>query len=256
MSNASESWTFSCPDLSTKLLHAQNGRARSFTVFRIPLLLLAIICICLFAQYPILAAADSNVFTRPQVLVLVLGGFGPSEQCSISYDSVVALPKAQSDLDTIAAAGKWQVRDAKGVTKSSGGPKPVPTTSISFSAKGLINYADGTLPLEPFLSGLKRFKYIEIDYITPSGFAFHGLKDFENDFVKIQMSQNESSYRYRVIVKDANFTKLDLPLREAEPKTEESGGSGARRVVIAIGLAVVAAVAAYVLVMAISKRRQ
>ena len=215
-------------------------------------------CVCLLALAgPAAIAVDDNTFIRPQVLVLVLGGFGPSEQCSISYDSVVALPKAQSDLDAIAAAGKWQVRDAKGVTKSSGRPKPVPTTSISFAAKGLIGYADGTLPLEPYLHGLKRFRFIEVDYIAPSGFVFQGLKDFENNFVKIQMSQNGNSYRYRIVVKDAGFTKLDLPLHESEkPKTEESHATDARRILIAVGLAVIAALVAYLVVMYISKRRQ
>jgi len=225
---------------------------------RIALGMFVFVCICtLMLAGPVARAeGDINAFTRPQVLVLVLGGFGPSEQCSISYDSVVALPKAQSDLDTIAAAGKWQVRDAKGVTKSSGGPKPAPTTSISFSAKGLIGYADGTLPLAPYLDGLKRFRFVEVDYIAPSGFAFHGLKDFENRFVKIQMSQNGNSYRYRIVVKDAGFTKLDLPLRESEkPKTEEPQGPDGRRLVMAIGLAVLAALVAYLVVMYISKRR-
>lgn len=227
------------------------------TTLKLASFVLVALCLCLVFTCPARCAdQDSTKFTRPQVLVLVLGGFGPSDQCSINYDSVVALPKAQSDLDTIGAAGKWQVSNAKGETKASGGPKSAATTSISFTAKGLIGYSDGTLPLEPYIIGLKRHKYIEVDYIAPSSFVFHGLEDFENDFVKIQLVQSGNSYRYRIVVKDPGFSKLDLPRRESEqPKTEESRGTGARRLMMAIGTAVLASLVAYLVVMYMSKRR-
>ena len=259
MSDVSGSWTFSCPNPSSDHTHAVSRVAALRQPSRIISTVIAFVCACLLmATGPAIGAeGDGNAFTRPEVLVLVLGGFGPAEQCSISYGSVVALPTAQADLDAIATAGKWQVSDAKGVTKSSGGPNAVQTTSISFSAKGLIGYADGTLPLEPYLHGLKRFKLIEVDYIAPSSFAFRGLEDFENRFVKVQMSQNGNSYRYRIVVKDATFTTLDLPMRESEtPEPKESRAPDARRVVAAIGLAVFAALVAYLAMMYISKRKQ
>ncbi len=222
----------------------------------VPLYVLLLACLFALGCSTADAAKDAQKFTRPQVLVLVMGGFGSSQMCSINYDRVVELEKAQSDLDAIAAAGNWEVRDARGETKASGGPRPTPTTSISFAAKGLIDQANGTLPLEPFLVGLKRFKYIEVDYITPSQFVFQGLKDFENEFVKIDLRQSGNSYRYRVVVKDGDFEKLNLPSRELEkPKAEQPQPSGGRRIALAIGLAVVAALVVYIVMAYMAKRR-
>lgn len=248
--------TFSCPD-STDRNHALAPSDRPATGSRSGLTLLTVLLVCLLLCLSQSVHAQTNdTFTRPQVLVLVMGGFGSSDQCSINYDSVVSLPKAQSDLDTIAAVGNWQVKDAKGETRSSGGPKPVPTTSISFAAKGLIGYADGTLPLEPYLLGLKRFKFIEVDFITPSGFTFQGLEDFENRFVKIQLSKSGTAYRYRIVVKNGDFTKLDLPLRQPQKRdVEERQSSGTGRVMLAVGLAVAAALVVYLVMLFVSKRR-
>jgi hypothetical protein len=207
---------------------------------------------------PAVAASDDTPkFTRPKVLVLVLGGFGANDQVSINYTGVVALPTAQADLDTIASIGKWRPVNAKGETKSSGGPKPVLTTSINFQAKGIIGNSSGTLPLEPFVTALKRFKFIEVDYIVPNGFSFRGLEDFENEFVKIQLSPTGNSYRYRVVVKNTGFTKLDLPLLQpTKPKPAPQRGMplGAR-VALGVGLGLLGGAAVYFLTTLIVKRR-
>lgn len=258
MSDVSASWTFSCPDPTYDCAYVLTRGSTRVIVSSIALLLLSFIFLSSLFLFvtPACAANESDSF-RPEVLVLVLGGFGSAEQCSISYSSVVELPKAQTDLDTIAAAGAWQVRDAKGITKSSGGPKPVATTSTTFAAQGLIDYANGTFPLEPFLIGLKRFKFIELDYIAPTGFVFRGLEEFENNFVKIQLRQSGNSYRYRVVVKDAGFDKLDLPLRQPErARAEEAGISGGMRIAIAVLIALLAAVLVYLTMSFVSRRRR
>ncbi len=250
MSHLPEFWSFRLPNF---LFQARVPR-RTLCRVVFPLLLASLLlipCNCRGVQ----ARKDAEPF-KPQVLVLVLGGLGPSDMCSINYDGVVALPRAQSDLDAMAAAGKWQVRDAKGETKSSGGPKPVPTTSISFMSKGLIDYANGTLPLEPYLIGLRRFKHVEVGFIAPAGFAFRGLKDFENDLVKIELRQSGNSYKYRVTIKDHKFETLDLPLREpAKRKDMESTGSGGSHIVLALVIAVLAAVVVYLVMTYLAKRR-
>ena len=220
------------------------------------LLLLAAIPVLLLICSSTLSADNSDRFTRPDALVLVLGGFGPKDQCSINYTTVVALPMAQADLDAIAVMGKWKVSNANGETKSSGGPNPMPTTSISFQAKGIIGYANGTLALEPFVTALKRFRFIEIDYLVPAGFAFHGLEEFENGFVKLQLARTSNSYRYRVVVKNVGFAKLDLPLvQPAKPKPAPRGMPLGGRVALAVGLALVGAAAVYFVTAYILKRR-
>lgn len=203
------------------------------------------------------AADAAPKFVRPDVLVLVMGGFGPSDQVSINYTGVVALGKAQADLDATATVGKWQASNARGETKSSGGPNPTPTTSITYQAKGIIGYGNGTLPLEPFIAALKRFKFIEVVYIVPAGFTFNGLKDFENEFVKIQLSPTGTSYRYRVVVKNAGFAKLDLPLtppKETKP-VEKRGMPLGARVALGIGLGLLGAAAVYFVTAYLFRRR-
>jgi len=218
------------------------------------LLLLAAVAILLLVH--VVLAADAG-FGQPDVLILVMGGMGPYDQCAINYNSVVDLKTAQTDLDTVAKLGDWRPSNEKGETKSSGGPKPIPTTSITWQAQGIIGYSNGTLPLEPFVTAFKRFKYIEVDYIVPSSFRFRGLKDFNNRFVNVQLSQPGNSYRYRVVVKDDSFTKLDLPLvQPAEAvAAEKPGMSAGTRAGLALGIGVLAAVLVFFGVSYLSKRR-
>ena len=202
-------------------------------------------------------AADEAKFTHPDVLVLVMGGMGSNDLVSISYNSVVELPKTQADLDAAAAVGAWQVKDAKGETKSSGGPKPVLTTSISFAARGIIGYGDGSLRIEPFVTALKRFRNIQIIYLVPQTFQFRGLKDFENRYVSVKLIPKTSSYEYRIVVKDAGFEKLSLPLvQPVKPRAEEPKGMPlGTRVAVAVLLALLGAVAVYLLTTYLSRRR-
>ena len=195
---------------------------------------------------------------QPRILVLVMGGISDYDHVSINYTEVMPLNKAQADLDSIAAMGKWDAVNAKGETKSSGGPDPVDTTSISFQAKGIIGYENGTLPIEPFITALKRFKFIEIDYIVPQGFDFKGLQDYENDYVKISMSaMGESAPRYRVEIKNADFTGLGLPLLQpAQPvETQQNGYPLWQRMLMGIIFGLVGAAAVYVITSMIVKRK-
>lgn len=226
---------------------------------RAPLKLLfpaVILLLALFLSSSVYAA-DEAKFTRPDVLVLVLGGLGANDLVSINYATVVPLPKAQADLDAIASMGGWQVKDAKGETKASGGPNPVNSTSISFAAKGLIGYTDGTFSIEPFVIGLKRFQFIEIDYLVPSGFQFRGLKDFDNRYVNIQMRPARNSYRYRIVVKDTGFEKLGLPLVQPnETKaTQHQGMPLGLRLALGLGLGLLGAAAAYLVATYLGRRR-
>ena len=186
-----------------------------------------------------------------------MGGISAYDQCATNYTTVVPLATAQADLDEIGRLGKWRVSNAKGETKSSGGPHPVPTTSITWQAQGVLGYANGTLPLEPFVTALKRFKFVEIVYIVPANFQFHGLREFENGFVTVRLTQGGNSYRYRVVVKDNGFDKLDLPLTQpAKLKPEEKQGmSAAARVGLALGIGIPAAIMVYLIALHFSKRR-
>jgi hypothetical protein len=202
------------------------------------------------------AAATQTNFERPDVLVLVMG-MGAYDQCAINYTEVVPLKTAQADLDTIAKLGKWHASNARGETKSSGGPNPKPTTSITWQAEGVIGYSNGTLPLEPFVTALKRFKFIEVVYIVPAGFQFYGLRGFGNSFVTVRLTQGGNSYSYSVVVKNNAFGKLDLPLTQpTSPQPVEAQGMSTRaRVGLALGIGIPAAIMVYLLALYFSRRR-
>jgi hypothetical protein len=221
------------------------------------LLLSATAAVILVALCTYTCAATEAGFERPDVLVLVMGGLGPSDQCAINYTTVVPTKIAQADLDTIAKLGNWHPFSARSETKASGGPSPKPTTGVSWWAGGIIGAANGTLPLEPFVTALKRFKFIEIVYIVPSGFEFRGLKDFDNEYVSIRLMPGQNSYRYRVVVKDSSFAKLDLPLTEsAKPKpAAKPRMSTTARLVLALGIGIPAAMIVYLIALYFSKRR-
>jgi hypothetical protein len=220
------------------------------------LLLFAIAGVLLIALCASSYAGAQTDFEQPDVLVLVMG-MGAYDQCSINYTSVVPTKTAQADLDTIAKLGKWRVSNAKGETKSSGGPNPKPTTSITWQSQGVIGYANGTLPLEPLVTALKRFRLIEALYWVPSGFQFHGLKSFENEYVTVRLMPGENPCRYRIVVKDKGFDNLDLPLTQpAKSKPElKQGMSAAARVGLALGIGIPAAMMVYLIALYFSRRR-
>lgn len=228
------------------LFHGRRGPLALF-VFALAVVVTAV-------SYASTDPASRPEFRQPDVLVLVMG-LGAYDQCAINYTTVVPLKTAQADLDAIAALGKWRVSDARSETKSSGGPNPKPTTSITWRAERVIGYSDGTLPLEPFVTALKRFKLIRVLYILPASFQFRGLRQFSNDYVDILFSPNENCYN--VVVKNNHFSRLNLPLTQPqEPNPQQSRSMPIGwRIALALGIGIPAAVMAYLIALYFSRRR-
>lgn|GEM_PF-1085844 len=223
---------------------------RMISVVSVALLLATSTC---FAAKPAAAPAAQM---KPDVLVLVLGGFGPSDMAAINYTGIVPKDKAQIDLDTLAAAGKWEVRDATQSDKSVGGAPP--TTSVTFRARGIVDMTHGTLPVAPFVDALKRFKIIDIQYVNlPTDFQFKGLKDFENEFVKITLSGAGTAYKYRVMVKNGKFARLDLPVTQpAAAKPVSASMPVLPRVMLVFGIAIFGAVLVYLVMTYLSREKE
>ncbi|MGI6296693.1 MAG: hypothetical protein ACOX3G_11460 [Armatimonadota bacterium] len=218
-------------------------------------ILFAIILLC--SSVSLFAAPKSNSAFRPKVLVLIMGNQNAQDLVSVNYTSVVPLATAQADLDKVAALGGWSPVNAKGETRASGGPEPVDSTSISYQAQ-VLGYDKGTLPIEPFITALKRFELIEIDYLTPAAFQFNGLQDYEDKYVKIELqAMGTHTYRYRITVKNAGFTKLDLPLTQpAEPvEAQQAGRTIGQRLLLGLLFGLGGALVVYILTTVILRRR-
>lgn len=203
------------------------------------------------------AAPESTSVFRPKVLVLIMGNQNARDLISVNYTGVAPLATAQADLDKMASLGGWDPTNAKGETRTSGGPDPVNSTSISFQAK-VIGYDKGVLPIEPFITALKRFEFIEIDYLTPAAFRFNGLQDYEDKYVKIKLqTTGENAHRYRIIVKNAGFTSLDLPLTQPVEHVEvqQAGRTIGERLMLGLLFGLGGALVVYILTTIILRRR-
>ncbi|MEK7679937.1 MAG: hypothetical protein AAB356_07075, partial [Deltaproteobacteria bacterium] len=197
------------------------------------------------------ACAAPKPSASPDVLVLVLNGLGPFDQVSINYTSAIPDQDAKNDVAALSRDSGWMVQEVKVTTKAVNRPGAKPTTAVMFKTPGIVDPQQGLLRLEPFIDALKRFDSIQVNYLVyDSRFGFRGLRDFENRYVRIAMSQTGNSYVYRVQVNDKDFTRLRLPLRpEARPVAppREPMPVGAR-VMLVMGIALIGAVAAYFLV--------
>ena len=192
----------------------------------------------------------------PDVLVLVLSGMGPLDQISINYTSAIPKQQALGDIDALARDYSWIVREARVTVASSSTPGARPTTSSVFRTAPLPNSREGTLPLEPFVSVLRRFGSIRVNYLLAMPFEFRGLKEFESEYVKIDLKRGGNSYQYTVRVKGRDFKRLGLPL--TEPKAHEPARAGtlaAARTLIIVGLALAAALVAYLIAAVVAGRR-
>jgi hypothetical protein len=212
------------------------------------LMIAAILAPTLVLSLAVAAPPQSSKRTAgmPDVLVLVLSGMGPVDQVSINYSTTVPADAVKADISALAKETAWIVGGEKVSTKTvaaGGGRK---TTSGSFTTLATVNYREGFLPLSPFINALKRFRTIEVDYLVPERFRFQGLKDFENEFVKIHLEQRGGSYLYRVCVKDSGFDRLLLPVRQPKPQPKQTGGlSGSGRAAWIAVFALLCALAAY-----------
>lgn len=225
-------------------------------VLRLAFVLLTVISLVSIAPVCARAEKKSKGMLLPDVVVLVLNRGGPFDQVCINYASVVPKTEAMQDLDRFARESSCPVRNVRITVADTSTPGSRPTTSSVFETPMLVNLTDGTLVLEPFISALRRFRLIEVNYLVMPQFSFRGLKDFESKWVKINLTQTGNSYRYRVHIKNGNFDRLGLPLREPEnvPGGYQTGVSKPVRVLVVLVIAVCASLLAYIAVARFRRR--
>lgn len=204
-----------------------------------------------------IAAGPAKLIDAPDVMVMILSVMPPYDQVSIQYNSVMNSDQTSADLSVLARETGWLFKNVESSTQSAGTPGSVPTTSTNFIMLRIANYTEGLLPLSPFVDTFKRFKRIEIRYLVTKDYRFRGLRDYENKYVRIGMSQEGTSYLYRVQVKDRGFDKIQIPLKPT-PKPvvgRAAGMSFWARILLIFGVAAIGAVLAYLLTSFIAKRR-
>jgi hypothetical protein len=220
----------------------------------IPLLFTALLACLSTASF----AADSKL-KSPDVLVLVLSGSSPYDSVSVQYTTEVSDKTAEADLKKLVEETRWQVGKYEITTDKANSPGAKPTTSISFQMPRIVDIQDGLLPIEPFIDVFKRFDNIQVNYLIMSPFEFAGLKDFENDFVKLNLKVSGNSYQYSIRVKNNDFKKAKLPLQYKSPTTSPQSQTGLTptlRIILIIVIALLGSMSAYFMAAYICKRRK
>ena len=201
--------------------------------------------------------ATSTEISNPDVLILVLSGTNPWDQISINYSSEIPVADVRKDILAMANSNRWVIRNERATTASASIPGAKPTTSLSFQTPRIVNADSGLLPIEPFITALKRFKSMEIVYLVNQQFKFHGLKNFSNEYVNIRLKQSGGSYRYRIDIKDNKFERLGLPLKEVKQDSQQrTPMAGGVRIALSVALALLVAILAYFITAYIYKGRK
>jgi hypothetical protein len=201
------------------------------------------------AAYP-----RSDIAVPPEAIVLVLSGVGPFDQVAINYDNSVSRKRIEEDIREIKRVSGWPVRNLEIVTRKDSTPGAKPVTSSQFEVPPVANKAEGTLPLEPFIAALRRFQSIQVIYLVMGEFRFRGLKDFENDYIKIKLKQRKGAYTYNIQIKNSRFDDLNLPLKEERSaEMQKTNISAVARFIIVLMVAVVGGALVYLIASYLSK---
>ena len=212
---------------------------------RVTLLLAIIIIAVLIAPSATAQNSKLSGINKPDVLVLVLCGMEQSDTVSITFTDSVGENDIKSLIDTLKSITAWNITDLTTSTVTASMPSSVPSTSVNFKTNGIANYTNGTIPIEPFIIALKKYKVIHVNYLFLSGFNFKGLLDYSDDYVNIKQSSNQGSIVYKIDVLDNNFDKLNLPITPVNIQSTEKKSNTSIKITIIIILAFILAFITY-----------
>ncbi|MHB1458293.1 MAG: hypothetical protein ACYC0V_15390 [Armatimonadota bacterium] len=149
--------------------------------------------------------------TMPDALIWISSTNPTSTYVSVTFPKVIAQTQAQTILANILKETGWTAYNiainSDKPTDNSGNPM----TSIEFMLNQSAVYQDGSLPIEPLLKALKEMKSIQILVMTSPGFAYNGVKSFENRYIKLNLMMGQNTYNFNINVKDSNFRDPGFP---------------------------------------------
>ena len=172
----------------------------------------------------------------PDVLVWIdMRATGPS-RISLTYAKLVPKNEVEAELALILRETGWTAFDINYSIPSNNSTNEPPMTTVEFSTPSAVNLNTGILLVAPIVKALKKYKRIEVLYLTPPDFTFVGPKNFENKYVKIDLIQGNNPYRYLVNIKNPRFHTLEIPA-----VTPEENAKGDKAKLLLIILAVITA---------------
>lgn len=209
------------------------------------LLVLSLIVFLPSASYSAKNTTDSRI---PGILIWIDARNPGGNSVSVTYPTLVAKSRAESDLHRLLTETKWNALSTQITNSSVMESGESPMTSIELTVTQTVDPQSGALPIEPIIKTFKDLKDIEILYLLPYRFTFRGPGDFENKYVKITLKRGVNTCVYSVQVKRSDFNELGIPM--PQNPAQSSAKSGNLRlfvIVLVVILALLAAMLTYIL---------
>ena len=194
--------------------------------------------------------------SMPDVQIMVAPGLGSWSVAAV-YPKAVPHAETQARLKRLASVTGWKMeklafedrrldrsamesqdpkiqREAKAV-----GAAPVMSSASFQTSANLVDPAQGTLALEPFLQAFRDVNRVNITYLIPGQFAYKGPKQFSDSRVDMSLFSQGGAYTYQVQLKDHKFETLNLPIKEVarqESYRSAENSSAPRRLLLGTGL--------------------
>jgi len=147
----------------------------------------------------------------PVQLMLVPMDSHGTMTAALTYPHRVAEAEARQDLGQLSTLTGWRISGISISNNPETREERLSTTSVEFSVSNALFLQTSTLPVEPLIIALKRFKSIVLIFAMRRDYLFQGMGDYENDFVDIRYGSIGQTHTYRVSVKRTDFSALGLP---------------------------------------------
>jgi hypothetical protein len=202
------------------------------------------------------AAQSIPTATVPDVQIVVSPDPAGKWIIAAVYPSKIDRKKAEARAKEMLSLGKWKGTDllfenkALERTENPKGMAPPPVmSSVTLSTGGnLVNYADGTLALEPFIRAYRDLGRLNLLFLVPGTFTYRGPHSYSNKDIDLKYAAGGSALTYVVQVKNHDLGALQLPRYEpavasAAPAAAgvKAGGSAASKMIGVVLIALVAA---------------
>ncbi|MES2464390.1 MAG: hypothetical protein V4671_27840, partial [Armatimonadota bacterium] len=168
------------------------------------------------------AAQSISTANVPDVQIVVSPD--PTGQWVIAavYPSKTDRKKAEARAKEMLALGKWQTsgllfeNQALERKDNPKGMAPPPVmSSVTLSTKGnIVNYADGTIDLEPFIRAYRDLGRLNLLFLVPGTFKYRGPQGHSDEDIDLKYASGGSALTFVVQVKNPKLEKLRLPRHE------------------------------------------
>ena len=202
------------------------------------------------------AAVSIPTAIAPDVQIVVSPDPSGNWVVAAVYPNKTDQKKAEARVKEMLSLGQWKgsglsfenkaldrVEESKGAA-----PMPIMSSAAVTTPGNIVHYADGTIPLEPFIRAYRDLNRINILFLVPGTFKYRGPHSYHDNDIEMTYAPGGGAFTYVILVKNHGLTTLHLPQFEvaavsAAPtvKAVKSSPNKAVKMGAVIGLALLAA---------------